>query len=144
MGSFLVLATTLIFIGLGGLHLFWANGGRAGSGAAVPQIDGSAAFTPSAGATVAVALALFAAAAVVATAGGTLRLPLPGWMSTIAASALAAILAARAVGDFRLVGFFKSRGEGRFADLDTFVYSPLCLALAGAIIFIILTRPVSA
>jgi hypothetical protein len=143
MRSLMVLATTSVFLGLGMLHLYWASGGRAGSGAAVPRVDGSAAFSPTPAATVIVALALFAAAGVVALAGGAIRLPLPRWMMTGAASVLAAILALRAVGDFRLVGFFKTRGEGRFAELDTFVYSPLCLALAGAIAFIIMSREVS-
>ena len=44
--------------------------------------------------------------------------------------AVGGILLPRAVGEFRLVGFFKRvRGSG-CARLDTFVYSPLCLALA--------------
>lgn len=142
MRSFVVFATSFMFLALGGLHLFWACGGRAGMGAAVPHIDGTAAFKPSPVATLAVALALFAAAGVVALAGGALRLPLPGWIGTFAAWALAAVLTMRAVGDFRLVGFFKSRGGGRFAELDTLVYSPLCLTLASAILFIILTDQV--
>lgn len=140
MHMFLVLATTFIFIALGVLHLFWAAGGRTGGEAAMPQVDGAAAFNPSRAATIFVALALLAAAAVVAVAGGVLRLPVPGWISTLPAAVLAAILLARAIGDFRLVGFFKSRGEGRFARLDTFVYSPLCLALAISIAVILLTR----
>ena len=39
-------------------------------------------------------------------------------------------LRARAIGEFRYVGFFKRVVGSRFATLDTFVYSPLCLALA--------------
>jgi hypothetical protein len=43
---------------------------------------------------------------------------------------LAIIFAARALGDFRFVGFTKSVRDSRFARLDTRVYSPLCVLLA--------------
>ena len=55
-------------------------------------------------------------------------------------SLLAFVFAARAIGDFGLVGFFKTRGDGAFARLDTWVYSPLCLILAAAIGTIVATR----
>ena len=58
-----------------------------------------------------------------------------------AALVLAVILAARAVGDLGLVGFFKTRGDGSFAKLDTLVYSPLCLFRSAAVCFIAVTRP---
>lgn len=35
----------------------------------------------------------------------------------------------RAVGHFRLVGFFKKITGSRFARLDTMLFSPLCMAL---------------
>ena len=43
---------------------------------------------------------------------------------------LAAAMLLRALGDFRYVGFFKRVRTGRFAELDTKFYTPLCLALA--------------
>lgn len=43
---------------------------------------------------------------------------------------LALGLAARAIGEFRHVGFFKRVRGTRFARLDTIFCSPLCLALA--------------
>jgi hypothetical protein len=49
-----------------------------------------------------------------------------GWLSY----ALALGLAARAVGEFKYVGFFKRVRGSKFARLDTLVYSPLCLLLA--------------
>jgi hypothetical protein len=45
-------------------------------------------------------------------------------------------LLARAVGDFRYVGFFKRVRDSRFATLDTRVYSPLCFVLAAGVAFI--------
>jgi hypothetical protein len=43
---------------------------------------------------------------------------------------LALGLLARAVGEFRYVGFFKRVRGSRFARLDTLIYSPVCLLLA--------------
>jgi hypothetical protein len=42
-------------------------------------------------------------------------------------------LLARAIGDFKYLGLFKRVRGSRFATLDTFVYSPLCLLLAAGI-----------
>jgi lipopolysaccharide/colanic/teichoic acid biosynthesis glycosyltransferase len=42
-------------------------------------------------------------------------------------------LIARAVGEFKYVGFFKRVRDSKFATLDTFVYSPLCLLLAAGV-----------
>ena len=102
--------------------------------------DGTAVFTPSPAATFAVAIAIMGAALVVALTGGIISLPLPGWTYVTAAVLIALLFAARAIGDFGLVGFFKTRGDGAFARLDTWVYSPLCLVLALAIATIIATR----
>lgn len=132
--------TVLVFVGLGCLHIYWALGGSLGGSAAVPQVNGTPAFKPSATATYLVAFALFAAAAVVAAASGLVLSAMPAWLSITPAIVLALILAARAIGDFRLVGFFKSGGDGSFARLDTYVYSPLCLALAISVATIIAIR----
>jgi hypothetical protein len=47
---------------------------------------------------------------------------------------LAALFLLRGIGDFRLVGFFKRVRGTRFARRDTRLYSPLCLALALAVV----------
>jgi hypothetical protein len=113
--------TAAIFAFLGLLHFYWALRGGSGSSAAIPEIDGVPAFTPSKAATVAVGLVLLFTAAIV-----LLRVEL------LMAGA-AAVLVLRAIGDFRLVGFFKRVRGSRFARLDTLVYSPLCLALGIAL-----------
>ncbi|MDF0673312.1 MAG: DUF3995 domain-containing protein [Nitrospira sp.] len=46
------------------------------------------------------------------------------------ANPLALVLLLRAIGDFRLVGFWNRIRDTCFARLDTALYSPLCLALA--------------
>ncbi len=120
-----------ILVGLSALHVFWAAGGRAGGGVAIPRRGGEALFTPSPLAMLAVAAALLAAAAVVAAAVGWLT-----QRATRAGRVLTAILAAvfllRAIGDFRYAGFFKSMGDEPFRSWDTWVFSPLCLWIAVA------------
>jgi hypothetical protein len=41
-----------------------------------------------------------------------------------------------AVGDFRYVGLFRRERGTLFAALDTHVYTPLCVALAAAILYL--------
>jgi hypothetical protein len=87
-----------------------------------------------------VALALTGAALIVAATGNLVDLAVPSWTYLTAAALLAVVFAVRAIGDFGLVGFFKTRGDGSFAALDTWVYSPLCVILAAAIAAILATR----
>jgi hypothetical protein len=119
-----------IFVGLSALHVFWAAGGRAGGDAAVPRQAGRALLTPSPLATLAVAAALLAAALVTAAAAGWLGRGAPSRVGRPLAYALALVFALRAVGDFRYVGFFKSLGDDPFRSWDTWLFSPLCLAIA--------------
>jgi hypothetical protein len=45
-------------------------------------------------------------------------------------------LFARAIGEFKYVGFFKRVRGSRFARRDTLLYSPLCLWLAAGVAFV--------
>jgi hypothetical protein len=131
MKTILPLALSLVFLALGLWHFHMARLPSGGAnGGAVPSVGGKPLFVPSAGATVAVGLLLLACAALVAATAGLIHisvpLPLLYWLSL----ALALGLLARAIGEFKYVGFFKHVRDSRFARLDTFVYSPLCLLLA--------------
>jgi len=126
----LAFALAVVFALLALVHVYWALGGQAGWRGGVPEIDGRPAFTPSTLATAAVALVLLLCAVLVAVAGGLVQLGLPSGLTRWLAFALALVLLLRAVGDFRLVGFFKRVRGSRFARLDSAFYSPLCLALA--------------
>lgn len=134
-------AGVLTLIGL--LHLYWAAGGRVAFLAVLPEvddIDGASgrrsrrkAFEPGPGATLAVALALLAMASVVAMRAGWLPALLPrGWVDGLLL-AIAAMMLLRAIGDFRLVGFTKRLRDSAFARMDTWLYSPLCVALGIAL-----------
>ena len=122
------LASVLAF--LSGLHVYWALGGRWGWGTAIPQVDGRPAFTPSRFATLVVALGLATAAILPLVRTGVLPFPVPRRLSQWSAVLLAFIFFIRAIGDFRLVGFFKRVRGTPFAIWDTRLFSPLCLLLA--------------
>ncbi|WP_341677440.1 DUF3995 domain-containing protein [Niveibacterium sp. SC-1] len=133
-----LLAQTIagVFALLALLHLYWVAGGRRGAEAAVPQLaDGSPAFAPSRTMTAGVALGLLGCALLVWAQGR------PDWIAQLPAlrwlcRALAGVMLLRAVGDFRLVGFFKTLRDSRFARLDTRYYSPLCLFLGCACLWL--------
>jgi hypothetical protein len=118
------------------MHVYWAVGGGVGKSVAVPEIDGRRAFVPSTVGTLAVAAALLFAASVVAIAGGLIGVGGFRGLFRILAFGLSATFIARAVGDFRLVGFFKRLHGTKFARLDTIVFAPLCLALGVAVFYV--------
>ncbi len=123
----------VILLVLAGIHIYWAAGGKAGKGAAVPIKNGRPVLMPGPMITLLVAVGLFAIAALLAARIGWLTLP--GFpyqrdLVQIAVWLIAAVFALRAIGDFRYVGFFKRVRDSRFARLDTFAYSPLCACLA--------------
>lgn len=117
----LAIATAAVFVFLAGMHFYWAAFGTGEGSAAIPEVDGVPAFKPSKAGTAAVGLVLLGTAAIVLL---HVELLLAG---------AAAVLVLRAIGDFRLVGFFKRVKGSRFARLDTRLYSPLCLALGAAL-----------
>lgn len=123
----LIAAATLACLAL--VHVYWALGGRVARSAALPEVDGRPAFTPRASMTLGVAAALLLAGLLLAITGGVLVTPVPRNLARGLTAGLALVFIARAVGDFRLVGFFKRIRGTRFARLDSALYAPLCLAL---------------
>ena len=134
MGVALALAAA--FALLSALHVVWAFGGKIASGSVIPVINGAPVFRPSVGTTLAVAGLLAAAALVVLVRAGILLPSFPPRLATFATVVLGAILVLRAIGDFRLVGFFKSLRGTAFARWDNWLYSPLSLALGLAALWL--------
>jgi hypothetical protein len=121
---------TLIFGCLSLLHLYWAAGGRWGSEVTVPSTMGKRTMNPSRLATVMVAVALGLALLTILGRLGVFGAVLPAWIFYWGTLGIAGVFLLRAVGDFKLVGFFKQvRGTG-FARWDTRLYSPLCLLIS--------------
>jgi hypothetical protein len=115
---------------VGGLHVYWAAGGAWSASAAVPEREGQPLFRPTRAATVLVALLLFLGAAILSGRLGVFGPPETGWFFRGGAWTLAGVFFARAIGDFRWIGFFKRHTGTRFAALDSALYSPLCLGIA--------------
>jgi hypothetical protein len=90
-------------------------------------------FVPSTRATVTVGVVLLVFAGLVAATGRLVDVGASPRVLSWLSLALALGLLARAIGEFRYVGFFKRVRDSRFAHLDTWVYSPLCLALAAGV-----------
>ena len=133
----LVADTVAVILGaLAALHVYWAFGGRSGAAAAVPERDGAPLFRPGPAACALVAALLAGAAATVWAKGAAWSpLGMPRAAATVGAFAVAVAFLGRAIGDFRWVGFFKRHRATRFARNDSWIYSPLCLALGiGALV----------
>jgi hypothetical protein len=129
----------VIFTAIALLHLYWALGGSTSGMAAIPTVGGKQAFTPSAFSTVMVAAAFVMATLVVLGQVGFLGQFIPHWIFRVGTSGIAVIFLARAIGEFKLVGFFKQASDSSFAYWDTWFYSPLCLFVA-VIAFIVAFR----
>ena len=135
-----VLPTVLcsVFVLLGAWHFYMAAMGSSGNldreSAGVPSVNGKPLFVPSTASTITVGIVLMLFAGLVAATSGLLVIGLPGWLLAWLSYGLALGLFARAVGEFRYVGFFKKVRGSRFARLDTWVYSPLCVLLSAGVL----------
>lgn len=136
MTQALTVAVCLTFLLLALWHVYMAMRPTSGASGAVPSVGGKPLFVPSRRATLAVAIVLLLFAGLVAATGGLMSVGIPAVALTWLSYALACGLLARAVGDFRYIGFFKRVRDSRFATLDTRVYSPLCIVLAAGVAFI--------
>ena len=121
------------FVAAASWHFALAFLPTAGAGAAVPLVDGKPLFVPSPAATAAVGCALLLCAVLVAATGALIDSGVSPFLLRGLSFALALGLLARAIGDFRYVGFFKRVRSSRFATLDTRLYSPLCLLLSAGV-----------
>jgi hypothetical protein len=128
----LAVLTTVVFLGLSALHVYWAVGGRRGTDAVIPTVEGRRALNPSSPAALGIAAALALAAAITIGSTGVLHSVVPAWLIRSGLIVLALVFALRAVGDFRLIGFTKRVKDTRFARLDTKLFSPVCVGLAAA------------
>jgi len=138
MGTELTVTVSAIFLALALWHFRMALKPATGASGAVPSVNGKPVFVPSKLSTVVVGVVLLSFAALVAITGGLLPLALPRTAAVWLSYGLAVGLLARAIGEFKYVGFFKRVRSSRFAELDSLVYSPLCLMLSGGVALVAL------
>lgn len=130
MNAALAITVCTIFLVLALWHFRMAFVPAAGESGAVPVVDGKPLFVPSRKATVGVGIVLLSFAVLVAATAGLWPLAVPRVVLVWLSYGLALGLLARAIGEFKYLGFFKRVRGSRFAKLDTLIYSPLCLLLA--------------
>ncbi len=129
MVPFPALILCVVFLALAGLHVFWALSGRLGWSGVIPTAEGVPVIQPGIGATLLVAALLFGAA-MVALWRGAWPDAGPSWVPRLGVWIIAFVFAARAIGEFRFIGFFKTVRGTTFARNDTLIFSPLCVAIA--------------
>jgi len=130
MLTVVAIALIAILVAIALVHVYWAFGGRYARVAAIPEVRGGPAFDPGPLSTLLVALALLACAALVGAAAGFIKTTVDPVVLQRMCYAVSALFLLRAIGDFRLVGYFKTVRGSRFAWLDSVLYSPLCLLMA--------------
>lgn len=130
----------IIFATLGALHLYWAFAGSGVSENVIPSVNGKAVFHPSAFVTVLVALALFTAMFVILGQIGFLARIIPGRVFYWGTIGISVVFFLRAIGDFRLVGFFKKITDTKFAYWDNWLFSPLCLLISIICLLLLLLK----
>jgi hypothetical protein len=127
---FLVSICLLLLLVAAGAHFYWGFGGQVAKDIAVPQRkDGTPLFDPSPLATHAVGFVLLAIIAAVILSLWPALLPIPQVLTKIAVAFFALVFLARALSWHRYVGFFKSVRTTRFGTYDTWLYSPICMAI---------------
>ncbi len=130
MYSLSIMAIVLLWM-ISIIHIYWAFGGRWGTGAVIPvKVGGQQAlFVPRKWGTLCVAILLLLASMIILIQKGFMTYFQPSSLSKVGSIVCACVFIARAIGDFKYVGFFKSVKHSQFAKNDTRFYSPLCLFL---------------
>jgi hypothetical protein len=134
----LALTVACVLALLSMLHVYWGLEGIEARSAVIPEVNGKPVFLPLPRDCYAVAAALALACILVTTRGGLLRSPLPEAWTQTGTIAVGAVLALRAIGDFHVMGFSKRVRDTRFAEWDSRLFSPVCLMLGLATLWVAL------
>lgn len=129
MIKILIGITSLIFIIIGMLHVFWAFGGSWGVNTALPTKDDSElpVLRPRMLGSLFIGLLCFFASVLLIVQLDLLAAikssPLSKWLCITGGI----VFLLRAIGEGKYVGFFKKIKHTRFAKQDTAFFSPLCV-----------------
>ena len=129
----IIIATILccIFFLLSSIHVYWAFGGRWGYDAALPTTeDHEKIMNPRFLECIVVGSGLLGFGLIVLQKGEILVLLPWKWVNQYGLWMIITIFLARAIGEFKYVGFFKKVKNTPFGQLDTKFYSPLCFLIS--------------
>ena len=111
------------------VHFYWGLLSLDGEAVLVPEHEGRPVYTPRNSDFLDVAAALILGCVVVAARGDLLHSPMPTAWTHASTFGVGLVLVARAIGDFRYVGFFKRVRDTEFAEWDTRLFSPVSFLL---------------
>ena len=112
----------VVFLLLGGIHLYWVLGGLWGTNYAIPSTaEEIPVFQPRKIGTSAVAICL-----VLAALANFRLVDLGSWSSLV----IGILFGLRVIGDFKYVGLGKKVKKTPFAQKDATVFVPLCIYLS--------------
>lgn len=112
------------------IHFYWAAGGHFGGKNAIPTVNGKRMLNPGPAGTRLVACCFLIMSICVAIRGGLIRMPTLLPICYYCTWLIAIIFVARVIGDFYLIGLFKTVQGTPFAQKDTALYTPLSLIIA--------------
>ncbi|WP_240620442.1 DUF3995 domain-containing protein [Peribacillus acanthi] len=129
MINILIGITSLLFIIIGILHVFWAFGGSWGVNAALPTENDSKlpVLQPRMVGTLFIGLLCFFASGLLLVQIDLFSVIKPSPLSKWLCIAGGIVFLLRAIGEGKYVGFFKKIKHTRFAKQDTAFYTPLCV-----------------
>ena len=102
--TFIHIYLILVYTAIGGIHMYWAFGGKRGGVAAIPVNENGPVFEPGIGPTIVVALIFFTGVLAVVFDAKEIRFI---FLQDYLFHVIAFVFAARAIGEFRYVGIFK-------------------------------------
>jgi hypothetical protein len=121
----------LIFLFLSAIHFYWGFGGKWGKNAAIPtSAENSKVFSPGPLTTFIVAFCLLVVGAFILLKAKLLNVSIPYFLDKSGLWIIAFLFIARAIGEFKYLGFFKKIRSTKFGQNDTKYYSPLCMVIA--------------
>lgn len=139
MITIIPLFLSLIFLFLGGIHFYWAFGGKWGLIAVIPtKNDGAASMAPPTVATIIVGLGLILFGLFYLNHSRFNFLKLPVYIENIVKWSIPILFILRAIGEFNYVGLFKKVTHTYFAKMDRLVFTPLCMVIGTLGLLIIL------
>ena len=127
MNLFLHIWIISVFIFIGFFHVYWAFGGRAGIQNAIPSNKNGMLFQPDLPVTLFIAVIFFTGS--VAVLLHYLEIEF-FFLQKYLFHFIIFVFTARAIGEFKYVGFFKKVKYSSFSKYDTFLYLPLCISIA--------------
>lgn len=129
MIKILIGITSLLFIIIGIIHVYWAFGGKWGVKTALPTTDDSEVpvLRPGMLGTLFIGLLCFFASVLLLIQIDLITVIKSSHLSNWLCIAGGIVFLLRAIGEGKYVGFFKKIKHTRFAKQDTAFYSPLCV-----------------